>query len=183
MTLGTINNVMTGLIRDAVRRSIAKRGRLHDQVYVLRRDADDMAGQVFVGYGGPPLKPRLDLWSHSPTGFNWGYNGSGPAQLALALLADALGDDQLAITLYQPFKNAFVAGLDQRTDHQFTVFDVQLAAGVVALSMLSASLEEAERFTRMYEEAAAEEARWEKELEEPSGDPTWGAEPQEEDSL
>src|SRR5262245_1194599 len=35
------------------------------------------------------LPARLDLRSHSPTGFEWGYGGSGPAQLALALLADA----------------------------------------------------------------------------------------------
>jgi uncharacterized protein DUF6166 len=27
-----------------------------------------------------PLNPRLDLWSHRPTGFEWGYPGSGQAQ-------------------------------------------------------------------------------------------------------
>lgn len=37
-----------------------------------------------------PLPLRLDLRSHSPAGFAWGYGGSGPAQLALALLAHAL---------------------------------------------------------------------------------------------
>ena len=41
---------------------------------------------------------------HSPTGFEWGYVGSGPAQLSLALLADALGDDERAQDLYQQFK-------------------------------------------------------------------------------
>ena len=51
---------------------------------------------------GLPL--RLDLLNHSPTGFSWGYGGSGPAQLALALLADALGDDDRAIRLHQQFK-------------------------------------------------------------------------------
>ncbi len=51
-----------------------------------------------------PLSPRLDLWDHSPTGFEWGYGGSGPAQLALALLADALGDDEQAVRLHQAFK-------------------------------------------------------------------------------
>ena len=51
-----------------------------------------------------PLDPRLDLWEHSPTGFEWGYGGSGPAQLALALLADHLGDDELAMALHQDFK-------------------------------------------------------------------------------
>lgn len=55
------------------------------------------------------LKPRLDLRDHSPTGFAWGYGGSGPSQLALALLADALGDDRRALRLYQEFKWRVVA--------------------------------------------------------------------------
>jgi Family of unknown function (DUF6166) len=58
-----------------------------------------------------PLDPRLDLWSHSPTGFEWGYGGSGPAQLALALLAHHLQDDARAVSLHQHFKRDFVAGL------------------------------------------------------------------------
>jgi Family of unknown function (DUF6166) len=54
----------------------------------------------------PPrlLDPRLDLSNHSPTGFEWGYPGSGPAQLALAILADFLGDDVRAVALHQEFK-------------------------------------------------------------------------------
>jgi hypothetical protein len=52
---------------------------------------------------------RLDLFNHSPTGFSWGYGGSGPAQLAVALLADALGDDDRAIRLHQSFKFKVVA--------------------------------------------------------------------------
>ena len=32
------------------------------------------------------LRLRLDLFNHSPTGFEWGYAGSGPVQLALAIL-------------------------------------------------------------------------------------------------
>lgn len=47
---------------------------------------------------------RLDLRNHSPTGLEWGYAGSGPSQLALAILADYLEDDQRALRLYQPFK-------------------------------------------------------------------------------
>ena len=64
-----------------------------------------------VTVDGRPLNPRLDLWNHSPTGFEWGYGGSGPAQLALALLADHLGDDDEALNLYQEFKRDVVAGL------------------------------------------------------------------------
>ena len=63
---------------------------------------------------GRPLNPRLDLWNHSPTGFEWGYGGSGPAQLALALLADHLGDDRKAVELHQPFKWAVVAKLPKQ---------------------------------------------------------------------
>jgi hypothetical protein len=55
------------------------------------------------------LPLRLDLFNHSPTGFGWGYPGSGPAQLALALLADALADDSRAARLHQHFKCKVVA--------------------------------------------------------------------------
>jgi hypothetical protein len=58
-----------------------------------------------------PLDPRLDLRNHSPNGFEWGYGGSGPSQLALALLADHLRDDALALQRYQRFKWIVVAGL------------------------------------------------------------------------
>ena len=50
------------------------------------------------------LHPRHDLRNHSPTGFEWSYSGSGPAQLALALAADVLGDDDYAQEIYQRLK-------------------------------------------------------------------------------
>lgn len=58
-----------------------------------------------------PLPIRHDLRNHSPAGFEWGYGGSGPAQLALALCADALGDDQGALAVYQEFKRCVLVGL------------------------------------------------------------------------
>jgi hypothetical protein len=57
------------------------------------------------------LPLRLDLRSHSPTGLEWGYAGSGPAQLALALAADVLGDDERAQEVYQQLKFKLVGGL------------------------------------------------------------------------
>ena len=36
--------------------------------------------------------PLRHVPKHSPAGFNWGYGGSGPADLARSLLIDALGD-------------------------------------------------------------------------------------------
>ena len=69
---------------------------------------------TIVTVDGRSLNPRLDLWNHSPTGFEWGYAGSGPAQLALALLADHFGDDDQALACYHDFKREVVARLDKR---------------------------------------------------------------------
>ena len=69
---------------------------------------------VTVTVDGRRLNPRLDLWNHSPTGFEWGYGGSGPAQLALAILADHLGDDRQAFDFHHRFKWAVIAELPGR---------------------------------------------------------------------
>lgn len=45
---------------------------------------------------------------HSPDGFEWGYGGSGPADLALSMLTDAVGAE-LAERHYQRFKSQFIA--------------------------------------------------------------------------
>ncbi len=49
------------------------------------------------------------LRNHSPSGFQWGYRGSGPAQLALALLLDVTGNPELSQSYYQDFKFDIVA--------------------------------------------------------------------------
>ena len=54
------------------------------------------------------IRKRTDLHNHS-RGFEWGYCGSGPAQLSLALLADALEGDELALEYHQQFKTDVVA--------------------------------------------------------------------------
>ena len=69
---------------------------------------------VIVTVDGRRLNPRLDLWNHSPTGFEWGYCGSGPAQLALAILADHCKDDERALNFHQRFKWAVIAELPGR---------------------------------------------------------------------
>jgi len=45
--------------------------------YVGTFSPNDGTYQVTVD--GRPLDPRLDLFNHAPTGFAWGYLGSGPA--------------------------------------------------------------------------------------------------------
>ena len=83
------------------------------KTYIGTPHRDSVSGQSLVtvcdGQKSEPLPLRLDLFNHSPTGFSWGYGGSGPAQLALALLADALGDDDRVIRLHQCFKFKVVA--------------------------------------------------------------------------
>lgn len=62
----------------------------------------------------------LKLRNHSPTGFSWGYGGSGPAQLALAILLDFTNDEMLAQNLYQDFKFKCIATIDQAADFVIT---------------------------------------------------------------
>jgi hypothetical protein len=82
---------------------------------VKRYEGRREAHGTIVTVNRRPLNPRLDLWNHSPTGFEWGYGGSGPAQLALALLADHLGDDEEAVQLHQAFKWAVTAKLPRKS--------------------------------------------------------------------
>ena len=67
--------------------------------------------QVFVD--GEELSPvrSQQVMNHSPDGFNWGYGGSGPAQLALAILLHTGMHQETALALYQEFKWDVIAKL------------------------------------------------------------------------
>jgi hypothetical protein len=54
----------------------------------------------------------LELVDHSPSGFEWGYGGSGPAQLALALLLDYTDGEEVALAEYMAFKTEVVSQLE-----------------------------------------------------------------------
>jgi len=67
--------------------------------------------------------------NHSPDGFNWGYGGSGPAQLALAVMLEVY-EQKHAISVYQDFKWNHIAKLPKRDFHVFidiTEFENKLA--------------------------------------------------------
>jgi len=70
------------------------------------------------------LDPGNAIVNHSPTGFSWGYAGSGPAQLALALCRDVLGrggaKTQHALRVYQAFKLRVIAKLPSDQDWELT---------------------------------------------------------------
>lgn len=74
-----------------------------------------------------PLDPRLDLRNHSPTGFSYGYCGSGCAQLALAILCDVYGDEK-AVEFYQQFKFKKIATM--RRDEPFSITAAEVMAVV-----------------------------------------------------
>lgn len=68
-----------------------------------------------VTVDGEPLNPRWNLRDYSPTGFSWGYNGSGPAQLALAILAHHLQNDDRALIRHQDYKREVISKLPHDT--------------------------------------------------------------------
>jgi hypothetical protein len=74
-----------------------------------------------------PLPLHLSLRRHSPSGFEWGYGGSGPAQLALAMCFDTLRDRTAALDVYQAFKRDVIAAIS--TD-QWTVTEADIRAAV-----------------------------------------------------
>ena len=59
---------------------------------------------IKVTVNGKSLKHHI---IHSPDGFNWGYAGSGPADLALSILWDLL-EEEPSKPLYMGFKFQFV---------------------------------------------------------------------------
>jgi len=68
------------------------------------------------------LQDSLKILSHSPDGFAWGYGGSGPSQLALAVLLKLFGKDT-ALKNYQNFKWDIIANLDIDTDFNINFDD------------------------------------------------------------
>jgi hypothetical protein len=70
-----------------------------------------------VTFDGRELTPArsLKLRNHSPDGFAWGYAGSGPAQLALAILLEAGCTDEQALRHYQEFKTYTLLASSQTT--------------------------------------------------------------------
>ncbi len=73
--------------------------------------------------GEPVTNVPQRIVRHSPTGFAWGYGGSGPAELALNILSMYIGQEEAQRGgLYQRFKERFIVpmpeagGVIKRTD-------------------------------------------------------------------
>lgn len=91
----------------------------------LIQNREEMVMATYRGYrtrkgamvtkDGVPFTPArsLRVMAHSPSGFEWGYGGSGPSQLALALLLDVLNDEDAALAAHQAFKWEVIARLPE----------------------------------------------------------------------
>jgi len=73
-------------------------------------------GTTLVSVNGRTLDPRPDFRSQQVTTFDWGYAGrGGPAQLALAILADHFDDDERARRHYDKFMRRVIGRLPEKT--------------------------------------------------------------------
>ena len=88
----------------------------------------------------PPRSPAL-----SPTGIEWGYGGSGPADLARSVLL-ALTDEPTANALYHRFKHEVVASVPEE-------------GGVLRAADVRRWVERARCYTRAEEAARLHSAR------------------------
>ena len=80
---------------------------------------------IRVCVDGQPLDPRRDIKLLSDGDFEWAYEGAEPAQLALAILADHLGDADRALEYHDAFMREIIANLDN--DWELTSDDVDEA--------------------------------------------------------
>jgi len=84
----------------------------------------------------PPVRVKHIVY-HSPDGFECGYGGSGPADLALSILADFTDETErnprrdrpgVAMRNHQEFKWRFIAGLSLRPGEEKYIGGNDIAA-------------------------------------------------------
>jgi hypothetical protein len=88
---------------------MTERIRMITEATVIRGDWNTR--EVFVDGQKLPEHVSQRVYNHSPDGFNWGYAGSGPAQLALAIMLEVMPAS--APDLYQQFKMDVISKLPQ----------------------------------------------------------------------
>ena len=92
-----------------------------DRIYRGDRTID--GAEVTVD--GKALDPQLALKTFTDHGFEWSYEGDGPRQLALAILAEHLGDGTQALARTEPFMSRVVANFDN--EWEMTSADIDAA--------------------------------------------------------
>ena len=80
------------------------------------------------------LEKSLQIVGHSPDGFQWGYSGSGPAQLAAAILYEITDDVELSRGYYELFKHDHVSQWED-------IFEISEFEVRIWLSLVGAEIE------------------------------------------
>lgn len=102
------------------------------KVYYVRRDAPGrvIATVAWTVNGGADGHPLPHLERHSPDGFEYGYGGSGPADLARSIVGEVLGQKDPSITLYSRLKMEWVSQLEGAGPHSISEDEVRKIIGM-----------------------------------------------------
>ena len=79
-----------------------------DNCYIGTRSIDGLK----VTYAGVQVPHYVETHCFCPAGFEWGYDGDAPLQLAFALLMHRTNDRSLALNLAEKFTIEVIAVLD-----------------------------------------------------------------------
>ena len=126
------------------------RGRKSGVDCVVELDNDSYTTQL-------SLENSLQVVDHSPDGFQWGYQGSGPSQLAAAILNEVTEDLEITREYYELFKLNHVS----RWADEFEINEVQVrdwlrSVGAVQASVIDKAKKEFKAFGQLYERAKHE---------------------------
>ena len=75
---------------------------------------------VFIDNAALSPQRSLEVQNHSPSGFAWGYRGSGPSQLALALLLEAGASDREASLYHHELKDHAISPLPDMSEFRIS---------------------------------------------------------------
>ena len=95
------------------------------RTYAGRRTIDGLV----VTVDGARLDEHYGVHRFTKYGFEWTYEGASPQQLALAILADHLGDNARAVRLSEPFMRRVIANLD----NDWTLTSEEIDAAIEAI--------------------------------------------------
>ena len=116
---------------------------------VCRIERDEKTSTIIIHVGikwpaGPSWRLLTHCNLHSPTGFEVGYGGSGPADTAASILADYFGEDthwvertwrgrsngrpSMAMKLHQAFKFEVIAGIGLEPGEVYMLQEPEITA-------------------------------------------------------
>lgn len=104
-----------------------------------RREGCALVSVIEAGNIRRALRPGFEFVKHSPSGFEWGYGGSGPAQLAFALLLDHCQAPGPALMFHQDFKWNVISKFGD--DWELTTDEIEFALNRIRIFRTRANQE------------------------------------------